>query len=136
MRVQDKDVLMSMAPHTMCSYRSLNTMDPALRNKLYNMGDHVKVGHLRSVAKGMHRMKSCLVYFIGDRPVGWAALYVWEADPYESCSVWVYPRYRKKGIGSVLITEAHRRWSHRRPITYDAMRAVWDALNYAKRNKS
>lgn len=122
------------ATHSMHAFRRLQYMEPAMRKALLTMGNTTYNACLRDVAQGMYRLRSCVVYSIGNTPVGWVAYYDSSADATDrECSVWVAPSHRCKGIGTTLIKEAYRRWRRYNPSTFLYTTEVWDSMD---RNKS
>lgn len=94
-------------------------------------------GQLRDLARGTrssytgrlkHRLRSALIMYSGEVIVGWAALYDNDFGYPPSVSVWVKTRHRGKGYGTILGTEAFRRWNAKRPDVYRSIELLWHRL--------
>lgn len=94
-------------------------------------------GELRDLARGItssrtgrrkHRLRSALIMYAGETIVGWAAFYDTDYGYRPSVSVWVKERHRGKGYGTMLGTEAFRRWGAKNPEVYRSIELLWDRL--------
>lgn len=94
-------------------------------------------GHLRALARKernncdqlKYKLTSCLVMYVGDAIVGWAALYTDTEYGCLNMSVWVKRCHRNKGYGATLVKDAFKRWRHRRPQVFRSVELMWTELS-------
>ena len=115
------------------TFTSFSQMPHNLFRSVRMMGYATGGSEFRELTRNLpgYTLVECHVAFIGDEPVGWAAVYTnpmpGEADYH--AGVWVKHKFRHRGYGELLATKAYHDWFKKyNPEVFMFTSAVWDDL--------